>query len=1218
MYYKLLSALGILALWTLPLMGQLTVTIAPTEIICEGASVQLSSTVSGGGGNYSYNWIPSIGLSCTDCPNPVATLSNTTAYALGVTDGAGASGNSMIDVEVDNANVIDVNNTVVTNASCDGGTDGAIDLATFDGSAFTYSWSGPNGYSNTTEDISGLVAGVYTVVATTENGCEDTAFFNVSQANGSITITSEIVGDLCVEPLSVLLDITVEGGVAPYEYAWSNGTTTEDITVESPGTYSVTVVDNNGCTGVHDIDVEGSVIINFTVTNPFCAGEGSGSIEVGTNPNWTYLWDTGDTDSVLQGVGVGTYCVTVTNGVTGCDASDCVEVLEPQPLMLQVATTDVSCAGSNDGTITVFVTGGTPPYAYIWNMGATTQTVTNLAAGTYVVTVVDSNGCTAEITGTVLDSASPIDVQVSGLPDEACTENYTLSASIEGGVTPYTILWTDEGNNVLGTDVDLVNAGPGIITLAVTDANGCTTVRQFEPNYLPNVVLNTTGAISCASESVVIDGTGSATGPEYTYQWVSPSGTFTTDDPIVEVFDPGIYTLTVSNSAIEGCSNSATVEIFDLSTDFEGTIQVNNVSCGVYYLSGTIPDNYFGEVLFLWTFPDGVTTSDSINIEAIQAGVYTLETYIPGLQCTFYSTVFIDPTEQACSTIRGVVRHDVMGMCLLNPNDPGLEGWTVTADFDGQTLSTFTDANGAYELVVPATTGTVVATAPNVLLWEGCVEIANINAVEGQVSEADFWFRGREDCAILEVELGAAFLRRCFNSFYYVSVENIGTVPAVDAELVVELDPFLSFEGASINPTGVVGQNVVWNFDEIAPGEVITIVVQVLVSCQSQLGQTHCTEAYVSPAPDCLTPADWSGTNLELAGSCEGNEVIFTVRNTGTDLSEMVNYIVIEDGVAMSQEQTLDELAMDQLENFTFPANGSTYTFQLDQVTNHPFSENMSVSVEGCGEDGQEGFSTGFVSQFPQTTASPNVDILCLENIGAYDPNDKGAFPVGYGEEHFIEPETEINYRIRFQNTGTDTAFTVVIRDTLSELLDLRTISFGASSHDYVADIDFSRVLTFTYDNILLPDSTTNLEASQGFVDFSIRPHLDAPLGEVIENSAGIYFDFNEPVITNTVFHTLGRDFLEIINTTVNPAYNLSWEIFPNPVWSNLTIDINGVLPDGTQLAIYNALGQLERSVVVVEGRLETSVENLQAGWYQLQLKTPSGEIIGTSTLVKH
>ena len=143
--------------------------------------------------------------------------------------------------------------------------------------------------------------------------------------------------------------------------------------------------------------------------------------------------------------------------------------------------------------------------------------------------------------------------------------------------------------------------------------------------------------------------------------------------------------------------------------------------------------------------------------------------------------------------------------------------------------------------------------------------------------------------------------------------------------------------------------------------------------------------------------------------------------------------------------------------------------------------------------------------------------------VGAYDPNDK---QVHTGENQFdgniLRQDSVLQYQLRFQNVGTYPAQTVVIRDTLdSEHLDVTTIEPGLSSHDYILEFEGHNVLIFRFEDINLPDSTSNLEESQGFVSFSIELKDDLPFGTEIENSAAIFFDFNEPVITNTVVSTL-------------------------------------------------------------------------------------------------
>ena len=132
--------------------------------------------------------------------------------------------------------------------------------------------------------------------------------------------------------------------------------------------------------------------------------------------------------------------------------------------------------------------------------------------------------------------------------------------------------------------------------------------------------------------------------------------------------------------------------------------------------------------------------------------------------------------------------------------------------------------------------------------------------------------------------------------------------------------------------------------------------------------------------------------------------------------------------------------------------------------------------MEGCN-----GVNPGFVTIFPEDDGAPFISIDCRENISSFDPNDKQAFPRGYGSEHFIEKNTALEYLIRFQNTGTDTAFTVILKDTLSPWLDLYSVRPGAASHDYEYEILGQNIIKITFNNILLPDSNINELASHGF-----------------------------------------------------------------------------------------------------------------------------------------
>jgi hypothetical protein len=313
------------------------------------------------------------------------------------------------------------------------------------------------------------------------------------------------------------------------------------------------------------------------------------------------------------------------------------------------------------------------------------------------------------------------------------------------------------------------------------------------------------------------------------------------------------------------------------------------------------------------------------------------------------------------------------------------------------------------------------------------------------------------------------------------------------------------------------------------------------VICDAPLGYTHCTEARIFPDTVCNTSNQWSGADLEVSGFCDGDSVVLTVKNIGTGaMTESQDFVVVED-VVMYLSQPF-QLGAGESTTFSMEANGATWRLETPEVPNHPWGGVEAKAVEGCGGLNE----TGLVTLFSFNTPNPFESVDCQENVGSYDPNDKQAFPKGYGTEHFIKANTDIEYRIRFQNTGTDTAFTVVILDTLSQFLDAATVRPGASSHSCDFAMLDGNVLRFRFDNILLPDSNTNQAASNGFVTFRVAQKKDNAIGTFIENDAAIYFDFNEPVITNTTFHTVGDHFLVVSTGNQHPTLP-ALKVYPNP-----------------------------------------------------------------------
>jgi len=236
-------------------------------------------------------------------------------------------------------------------------------------------------------------------------------------------------------------------------------------------------------------------------------------------------------------------------------------------------------------------------------------------------------------------------------------------------------------------------------------------------------------------------------------------------------------------------------------------------------------------------------------------------------------------------------------------------------------------------------------------------------------------------------------------------------------------------------------------------------------------------------------------------------------------------------------------------------------------------------------------------------TPANNTDTYARLISGSYDPNDKAVTPKGTGFEGKITPQdTTLSYFIRFQNTGTDTAFTVIIRDTLDSDLDVSTFKFDGASHPLEYTISGEGLVTFTFNNILLADSFVNEPASHGYIRYFIDRKLDIPLGTQITNTAYIYFDFNLPIITNTTLNTLWD---ETVGINENEAF--AFDIFPNPTKDNAVLKFNATEPI-VSMSITDLRGREVYFTTSIthsnQIQLNRSEFNLSEGIYMVNLKT--------------
>jgi uncharacterized repeat protein (TIGR01451 family) len=200
--------------------------------------------------------------------------------------------------------------------------------------------------------------------------------------------------------------------------------------------------------------------------------------------------------------------------------------------------------------------------------------------------------------------------------------------------------------------------------------------------------------------------------------------------------------------------------------------------------------------------------------------------------------------------------------------------------------------------------------------------------------------------------------------------------------------------------------------------------------------------------------------------------------------------------------------------------------------------------------------------------AANNTMTIGTTVTGSYDPNEKAARTSSHLSDLFfyIDQDEWIDYTIRFQNTGTDTAFTVVLTDTLPAPLNPGSLQIGAASHPFTWELRDSGTLKFYFVNILLPDSNANEPASHGFVSFRVRPEPDLPLGTLISNTANIFFDFNPAIITDPSV------LVAELSTGVQEQGYVQVQLFPNPA--------------GDQLTLISAVPVMAAEAIAADGRL--------------------------------
>ena len=580
----------------------------------------------------------------------------------------------------------------------------------------------------------------------------------------------------------------------------------------------------------------------------------------------------------------------------------------------------------------------------------------------------------------------------------------------------------------------------------------------------------------------------------------------------------------------------------------------------------------------------------SYAITAIAAG--------PDGQMWLHSTYNFFSFKWSPGWLRGQLRRDTNGDCLPVAPEPPLPRWIARAiSTSGEKSYSITNPEGQYELNLDSGAYTVQLLPP-ASVWGDCDGAQTVDLGQAAADTVDFAGESLSDCPLMNIELDAPFLRRCFSSRYQLRYCNFGTAAASQAVVDLDIPPELEVQALSLPYDVLSPGKIRVSLGDVAEGVCGSFTMDVLPACDAPLGAAVCVQAHISPDTLCQGSPGWSGADLHASAECTGDTVYFLLKNKGFgDMIQALDYVIIEDEVIMRIAPV--QLPEGDSVTIAFPVSSNYQRIQVPQEPGHPYPGLVSVAVEACNG---ESFSS-FVAQYPFDNPSPFYTQTCAVIKGAYDPNDKSATPEGVKDEHYIWPGTELDYKIRFQNTGNDTAFTVVIRDTLPAWLDVATFRPGVASHTYDWGISGPGILTFIFDNILLPDSNVNEVASHGFITFKISPADSTPLGTVLENWAGIYFDFNDPIITNTVFHTVDTGFLayNMVDAVLETDTATGLSVAPNPAGDWTRVSMPGHFFKNGSIRLSDVFGRMlvqqkfqGDSVVLRRNGLPSGVYNLE------------------------
>lgn len=1200
------------------------------NITCNGlVNGSVTTAVSGGSTPYTYAW--SDGSSSSSITGLA-----TGSYSLTVTDANNCQVNNSFTITQPMTIVASINTS--NDVACMNDNTGGATASALGGTLpYTYTWS------NTTSNsiASSLTAGTYEVTITDANGCFDSASVTISEPSTllSIGITNSS-SVLCNSLATGEATAVATGGGLPYTYTWSNGfadTTNSGLTA---GTYGVSVLDNYGCEMTTSVTITEPNALALSVASSnnvdcFGADNGAATIQVtGGTAGYNYLWSNNVTTNSIANVGPGTYSLTVTDA-NNCMDTTSVVITEPTDLTASITNSqNVACNGSATGFAVVAGAGGTLPYSYTWDNGATGDSIFNQTSGFYKVTVTDGNGCIDSTLANLIQPSS-LSASVVSSTNNLCFGDSIGSASVNvvGGSSPYVYAWP---NGISASSATALLAGDHIVT--ITDANNCqdtTLVTILEPTDIVSTPITQIDP-SCFGDQngeVTVSVTGGV--GSYSYLWSN-----TDTDTVLNSVGAGTYMFTVTDG--NNCQDSISVTVVEPS-DLISSVLASDALCNLD-TNGQVATTVTGGVApynYLWS--NGDTTATVINLAANTymvtvsdangcADTLTSVVAEPALMVNTL-TSSVDPNCVDVAT--GVANTSTMG-----GSSPYTYAWTngqiVESPTDlqvGTNVLTVTDANGCIDsttviLSAISNLDLTLVSATDILCNGDATSTITVTAAGGSGTSVFSWSVAGTDSVLTNMGAG---------TYSAYVADNLGCVDTLDV-VIAEPTLITGTMGTSMNPLcfgdssgwaqvipsgGVGNYSFLWpsgdttDTDSLLSSNVTTVTISDSNNCASSFD-------VMLTDPQMLSNIGFNVTNISCYFDATGSVVVNPIGGTlpynvtwsngqtgnnaialtgGTYIVQITdaNGCILNDTAQITSVNPLTPsmLPSDTVycgTSLTLTANTAftSYTWSTGATTNMAqVTSTGAVWFNGVDVNGCNTLDTVDVSLFSIPVVALGADIT---NVCEGTPQslDAGNF------QSFVWSTGETTQVISVATSGT---FTVAATDT----------NGCVGSDDINVTMWSLPVVDLGQDTIVCGDVlplTYELDAGSGFTSYLWNTGGTAQT-ETISGNPGDVADYS--VIVEDGNGCFGTDTINVeftICSSVNEAgHSLSISLYPNPTKGDLNLDLKGYLGQTVEIEIMTTSGQVvKRRVLDSNNQTEmfTTIDlnDVSQGLYLVLIKT--------------